>query len=90
MLNPRIHCKSKSQLDFKTQGFTEFITGRPWAVVPEQSKDTTKGLKVINSVDPCVLKSSFLQYRVVIVPLQLPVTSRQCENVAIFSSNIAW
>ena len=31
-------------------------------------------------VDPCVLKSNFLDYR--LVPLQLPVTSRQRENVA--------
>ena len=45
-------------------------------MVPKQSEGTTKGLRVINSVDPCVLKSNFLDYRLVIVPLQLPVTSR--------------
>ena len=53
----------------------EFITRRPCAVVPERSKGTTKGLRVINSVDPCVLKSNFLDYRLVLVPLQFPVTS---------------
>ena len=50
----------------------------------------TKGLRIINSVDPCVLKFNFLGYRLVIVPLQLPVTSRQQENVAAISSNITW
>ena len=49
-----------------------------------------KGLRVINSVDPCILKSNLLDYRLVIVPLQLPVTSRQQENVAAISSNINW
>ena len=48
-------------------------------MAPERSEGTTKGLRVINSVDPCVL---FLDYRLVIVPLQLPVKSRQLENVA--------
>ena len=43
----------------QTQGSTEFITQRPWVVAPEQSEGTTKGLKVINSVDLCVLKSNF-------------------------------
>ena len=43
----------------------------------EQSEGTTKGLRVINYVDICVLKSNLLDYRLVIVPLQLPVTSRQ-------------
>ena len=42
-------------------------------MVPKQSEGATKGLKVINSVDPCVLKSNFLNYRLLIVPLQLPV-----------------
>ena len=60
-------------------------------MVPEQSEGTTKGLRPINSVDPCVLKSNFLlDYRLVIVPLQLPVTSRQYENVATIIRNIAW
>ena len=57
---------------------------------PEQSEGTTKGLRVINSVEPCVLKSNFLDYRPVIVPLQLPVTSRQWENALDISSNITW
>ena len=55
-------------------------------MVPEQSEGTTKGLRVINSVDPCVLKSNFLDYRLIIVPLQLPVTSRQRENVVVTST----
>ena len=42
--------------NFKTQGFTQFITQRPWVVVPKQSDGTTKSLRVINSVNPCVLK----------------------------------
>ena len=57
-------------------------------MAPEQREGTTKGLRVINSVDPCVLKSNFLDYKLVIVPLQLPVKSRQRENVAAISSNI--
>ena len=46
-------------------------------MAPERSECATKGLRIVNSVDPCVLKSNFLNYRLVIVPLQLPVTSRQ-------------
>ena len=57
-------------------------------MTPEQSKGATKGLRVVNSVDPCVLKYNFLDYRLLIEPLQLPVTSRQQENVATISSNI--
>ena len=45
----------------------------------EQSEGATKDLRVINSVDPCVLKSNSLDHRLVIVPLQLPVTSKQRE-----------
>ena len=37
---------------------------RPWAVVPEQSRGNTEGLRVIHSVAPCVLKD----YRLGIVP----------------------
>ena len=33
----------------QTQGSTEFITLRPWAVAPQQSEGATKGLRVINS-----------------------------------------
>ena len=57
-------------------------------MAPEQSEGATKGLRVINSVDPCLLKSNFLDYRLVVVPLQLPLTSRQQENIAVISSNI--
>ena len=46
-------------------------------MAPERNKGATKGLRVINSVDPCVMKSNFLDYGLVIVPLQLPVTNRQ-------------
>ena len=42
-------------------GSTEFTTWRPWAVEPQQSEDATKGLRVINSVDPSVLKSNFFR-----------------------------
>ena len=45
-------------------------------MAPSLRSGATKGLRVINSVDPCVLKSNFLDYRLVIVPLQLTVTSR--------------
>ena len=64
-------------IDFKTQGSTEFITRRPWAVAPEQNEGATKGLRVINSVDPFVLKSNFFRLYTSYAPLQLPVTSRQ-------------
>ena len=42
----------------KHRDLTEFITQRPWAVVSEQSEGTTKGLRVVNSIDHCVLKSN--------------------------------
>ena len=54
------------------------------------SEGVTKDLRVMNYADPCVLKSNFLDYRLVIVPLQLPVTSRQRKNVAVISSNSTW
>ena len=57
-------------------------------MAPKQREDATKGLRIVNSVDPCVLKYNFLDYRLVIVYLQLHVTSRQQENVAANSSNI--
>ena len=56
-------------------------------MAPERSEGATKGLRVINSVDPCVLKSNFLDYRLVIVPLQLPVTTRQGASI---SGNSTW
>ena len=47
-------------------------------MAPEQSEGATKAcMRVVNSVNPCVLKSNFLDHRLVIVPLQVPVTSRQ-------------
>ena len=33
----------------------EFKTQRPWAEGPERSENATKGLRVINYVDPWVL-----------------------------------
>ena len=39
------------RLNLKTEGSTEFITRRPWAVAPERSEGATKGLRVINYVD---------------------------------------
>ena len=53
--------------------------------MPKESEGTTKGLRVVNSIDPCILKSTFLDYSLVIVPLQLPVTSRQGDNVVAIS-----
>ena len=41
----------------KTQGSMEFITLRP--LVVSSLGATTQGLLVINSVDPCVLKSNY-------------------------------
>ena len=41
----------KYRLNLKTKRSTEFITRRPWAVAPERSEGTTKGLRVINYVD---------------------------------------
>ena len=38
-------------------------------MAPEQSEHATKGPRVINSVDPSVLKPNFLDYRLIIVPL---------------------
>ena len=46
----------KYRLNLKTEGSTEFITRRPWAVVPERSEGATKVLRVINYVDPSVLR----------------------------------
>ena len=41
----------------------EFITQRPWAVAPEpeRGKGATKGLRVINYIVPCVLKSNLFR-----------------------------
>ena len=59
---------------------------KAWTVVFKQSKAATKGLRVMDSVDPWVLGSN---YGHVIVPLQLPVTAKQHENIVI-NSNITW
>ena len=48
---------------------------------------STKGLRVITFVVPCVLKSNFLDHRHVLVPLAAAVTAKYCENVAVTSSN---
>ena len=47
------------KLDFKTQGSTEFITLRSLVAPSLRSGTTAQGLQVINSVDPCVLKSNY-------------------------------
>ena len=57
------------------------------AVVPEQSEDATKGLRVINFIVPCVLKSNFLGHIHVLVPVAAAVTTKHQENVAVISSN---
>ena len=54
-------------------------------MAPEQSEGATKGLRVINYVDPWVLKFKFLDYSWVILPLQLLVTTKQGENVVVVS-----
>ena len=50
------HCCLFYVIVFKTQ---EFITQRSWAVVSEQSKGTTLGLRVIIFLVPCVFMSNF-------------------------------
>ena len=47
------------KLDFKTQGSTEFITLRPLVAPSLCSGATAQGLRVMNSVDSCVLKSNY-------------------------------
>ena len=39
-------------------------------MAPGQSEGAAKGLRVINFVVPCDLKSNFLDHRHVLVPLQ--------------------
>ena len=54
---------SLKKLDFKTRGSTEFITFRPLVVSSLCSGTTAQGLRVTNSVDPCVLRSNYyLEY----------------------------
>ena len=48
------YLKPKQQLGFKTQGSTEFIAQRPWAVAIEQSEDTTIGLRAITFIVYCL------------------------------------
>ena len=51
---------SLKKLDFKTQGSTEFITPSRPLVAPSLCLGTTvQGLQVMNSVDPCVMKSNY-------------------------------
>ena len=53
-------------------------------MTPEQSDadySVRPDLKAINSVDPCDLKSRLMYRLVITVPLQLPVTTKQRENV---------
>ena len=58
------------------------------AVAPERSESATKGLRVLNFVVPCVLKSNFfLDHRHVLVPVAAAVTTNHRENVAVISRN---
>ena len=50
---------SFEKLEFKTQRSTEFITPRPLVMPSLCLGSTAQGLKVINFVDPCVLKSNY-------------------------------
>ena len=59
---------SLKKLEFKTQESTEFIILRPLVVSSLHFGATTPSLWVINSVDPCILKSS---YYLVIVQVQV-------------------
>ena len=52
-------------------------------MAPERSKGATKGLRVINFVVPCVLKSNFLGHRHVLVPLEAAVTTKHHKNVVV-------
>ena len=57
-------------------------------MAPERSEGATKGLRVINYIVPCVLKSNFFR------PLHSSRTLaaaciKKTENVAVISSNIA-
>ena len=45
-------------------------------MAPKQSKGTTKGLRVINSVFPYVLQFNFLDHRHVFVPFAAAVTTK--------------
>ena len=50
---------TSKKLDFKTQGTTWFITLSPLVAPSLCSGATAQGLRVINSIDPCVLKSNY-------------------------------
>ena len=56
-------------------------------MAPEQSEDTTKGLKAINFVVPCALKSNLFSHTHVLVPVAAAVTTKHRENVLVISSN---
>ena len=47
------------KLGFETQGSMEFITLKPLVAPSLRLGATAQGLRVINSVDPCVLKSNY-------------------------------
>ena len=51
----------------------------------KQIETATKGLRVINSIDSCVLKFNFLDYRLFIVPLQLPVKGYKSHSPLCFA-----
>ena len=47
-------------VNFKAEVSIEFIIQTPWAVASKQSKSAAKGLRVINYVDPSVLKFNII------------------------------
>ena len=54
-----IYSLDLKKLDFKAQGSTEFIILRPLVAPSLYSGATAQDFQVINSVDPCVLKSNY-------------------------------
>ena len=68
-------------------GIYEICIRRPWAVGPEQCKGTIKGLRVINFIVSCVLKSNILDHRRVFVLFAAAVTAKHHENVMVVGNN---
>ena len=57
------------------------------AVVPKKSKGATKGLRVINFIVFCVLKSNFLDHKHVLGPFAAAAAAKHLENIVVSSSN---
>ena len=58
----------------------EFITRRPLAVASERSEGATKGLRVINYVVPCVLKSNLFRPLTNCCTFAANKTTRKCSS----------